>query len=212
MARFAKIGIGPGQTFDFNSFSSEIQAAIKQGISDAWGEYEALKKRVDNQEVTSGDLFGTREFLNNNYLYRMAGAILGIYGNSKHEAMYPIYTVDSEGNPLQGDLKYTIKFDKDQEPPAHGFWSLTMYELPSSLLVSNPLNRYLINSPMMPQLKKDADGGMTIYIQNTSPGKNQESNWLPAPKGQFMAVMRIYWPKEEPLNGTWKRPEMKKVE
>jgi hypothetical protein len=212
MARFAKIGIGPGQNFDFKAFPSEIQEAINLGISDAWTEYEELKKRVDQQEITSGDLFGTRDYLNNNYLYRMAGAIIGIYGNSKAEAMYPIYSVDSEGNLLHGDKKYAIKFDNGQEPPASGFWSLTMYELPSSLLVSNPLDRYLINSAMLPNLKKDPDGGFTLYIQNSSPGKSKESNWLPAPKGSFVIVMRIYWPKEEALNGTWIRSEMVKVD
>ena len=86
-----------------------------------------------------------------------------------------------------------------------------MYELPSSLLVANPINRYLINSPMLPTLKRDADGGITIFIQNESPGKNNESNWLPAPKGPFMAVMRLYWPKEEAINGTWKQPPMELV-
>jgi hypothetical protein len=81
-----------------------------------------------------------------------------------------------------------------------------MYELPSMLLTANPLNRYLINSPMLPQLKKDADGGITLYIQNASPGKDKESNWLPAPKGPFYVVLRVYWPKEEILNGSWKVP------
>jgi hypothetical protein len=81
-----------------------------------------------------------------------------------------------------------------------------MYELPSMLLTANPLNRYLINSPMLPQLKKDADGGITLCIQNTSPGKNNEANWLPAPKGPFYVVLRVYWPKEEILNGSWKVP------
>jgi hypothetical protein len=85
-----------------------------------------------------------------------------------------------------------------------------MYELPSMLLTPNPINRYLINSPMIPQLKKDADGGITLYIQNPSPGKAKESNWLPAPKGPFYVVLRVYWPKEEILNGSWKVPPIAK--
>lgn len=211
MQRFTKIGIGAGQKFDTTAYSQEIKAAMKQGIADAWADFEALKKRIDDHEVASGDVFGTREFLKNNYLYRMAAAILGIYGNSKNEAMYPFYSLDSNGNPLNGENKYMLRFEPGQTPPAHGFWSLTMYELPASLLVSNSINRYLINSPMLPQLKKDPDGGITIYIQSTSPGKDKESNWLPAPKAPFMAVMRIYWPKEEALNGTWKQPQINKV-
>jgi hypothetical protein len=92
------------------------------------------------------------------------------------------------------------------------FWSLTLYELPASLLYANPINRYLINSPMLPDLKKDADGGITLYVQNESPGKDLESNWLPAPKGPFWSVLRLYWPKSEALNGTWKAPKMNKVQ
>ena len=114
--------------------------------------------------------------------------MLGIYGNSKQEAMYPIYTVDSNGQPLDGSKSYTLRFAPGQLPPANAFWSLTMYELPSSLLVANPINRYLLNSPMLPQFKRDADGGLTFYIQNESPGADKEANWLPAPKGPFMAV------------------------
>ena len=88
----------------------------------------------------------------------------------------------------------------------NAFWSLTMYELPASLLVANPINRYLINSPMLPELKHDADGGVTLLIQNASPGKDKEANWLPAPRGPFLVVMRLYWPKEVALDGDWRRP------
>ena len=86
-----------------------------------------------------------------------------------------------------------------------------MYELPASLLVANPINRYLINSPMLPQLKRDADGGVTLIIQNESPGKDKESNWLPAPKGPFAMYMRLYWPKEGALDGKWQAPALKRV-
>lgn len=211
MERFGKIGIVPGKKFDTTNMSPAILEALRQGIGDAWAEYAALKKKVDNKEITSGDMFGTRAFLKNNYLYRMGGAILGIYGNSKEEAMYPIYSLDAENQPLNGANNYSIRFGPGQLPPANSFWSLTMYELPASLLVENPINRYLINSSMLDQLKKDADGSITLHIQNASPGKDKESNWLPAPKGPFMMAIRIYWPKEEALNGTWKQPPLNKV-
>ena len=93
----------------------------------------------------------------------------------------------------------------------NAFWSLTMYNLPAQLLVKNPINRYLINSPMLPNLKTDADGGLTIYIQTDSPGKDNESNWLPAPNAPFMLAMRYYWPKPELLNDQWKSPSVVSV-
>ncbi|SFO86025.1 Uncharacterized conserved protein [Mesorhizobium sp. NFR06] len=211
MARFAKIGVSAGKAFDVNTLSSNMKTAIEQGTADAWAELANLKKKIDAREVTSGDLLGTREHLKNNYLYRMAGAVLGIYGNSKEEAMYPVYTVDSEGQTLDGGNRYTVHFTPDQLPPANAFWSLTMYDLPSSLLVANPINRYLLNKSMLSQFVKDADGGLTFYIQNQSPGDAEEANWLPAPKGPFMVVMRLYWPKPQALDGSWKQPPAMKT-
>lgn len=211
MARFAKIGVEAGKTFDASKLSPEMKTAIDQGIADAWDDLATLLKRVDAKEVTSGDMFGTREYLKNNYLYRMAAAKLGIYGNSKQEAMYPVYAIDADGKKVDGANKYTVHFAADKLPPVNAFWSLTMYEMPSSLLVANPLNRYLINSPMLPQLAKDADGGLTLYIQNESPGKDKEPNWLPAPKGLFVMAMRLYWPKEEALEGKWTAPPLQRT-
>jgi len=213
MARFARIGVGPGQTFDLGRFSPEVQQALADGIADAWKEYDDFKReKIDTGAVTSGQLFGTREFLDNNYLYRMAGAVLGIYGNSRMEALYPIYSADADGNPFDGANRYTVHFAPGQFPPVNAFWSLTMYEMPASLLVANPINRYLINSPMLPKLQKDADGGVTIYIENASPGKAREANWLPAPKGPFSMAMRLYWPQEAALDGTWQAPQAEKVQ
>src|SRR5216117_993073 len=211
MARFARIGVGAGKTMDASKFSPEMKAAIEQGVADAWADFGELEKRFAAGKVTSGDVFGTRQYLNNNYLYRMAATVLGIYGNSKQEAMYPFYAVDEAKQKLTGANRYTVRFAPGQLPPVHAFWSLTMYELPQSLLVANPINRYLINSPMLPQLVKNADGGLTLYVQNESPGKDKEPNWLPAPKGPFIAFMRLYWPKEAALDGTWKHPPMTKT-
>jgi hypothetical protein len=162
--------------------------------------------------VTSGDVFGTREYLKNNYLYRMGAAVMGIYGNAKLEAMYPVYGVDFDGKKLDGANRYTMRFAPGQLPPVNAFWSLTMYELPKSLLVANPINRYLLNSPMLPQLQRDADGGLTLLIQNESPGKDKEANWLPAPKGPFIMYMRLYWPKDEAVEGKWTAPKLRKAE
>lgn len=184
---------------------------MQEGIQDAWAEMADLKKKVVAGQVSSGDGFGTRAFLKNNYLFRMSGAFLGIYGNSKEEAIYPAYYVDAAGEKLNGKNRYILRFPSGQLPPANSFWSLTMYDQPASLLVANPLNRYLLNSTMLGEFKKDADGGFTFFIQADSPGKNKESNWLPSPKGDFALIMRLYWPKKTALNGTWKQPQLVKI-
>jgi hypothetical protein len=211
MARFAKIGVGAGKNLEVSKLPSDLKQAMETGIADAWADFGGVLKQFNEGKVTSGDVFGTRQELKNNYLYRMAAAVLGIYGNSKQEAMYPMYGVDSEGQKLSGANNYTLRFTDGELPPVHAFWSLTMYKMPESLLVANPINRYLINSPMLPQLKKDSDGGLSLYIQNESPGKDKESNWLPAPKGPFVMYMRLYWPKEEALKGRWTAPPLKRA-
>lgn len=211
MARFAKIGVGAGKNFDVSTLTPELRQAIEDGMADAWAELAILRSRIDAKEVTAGETFGTREYLKNNYLYRMAAAVLGIYGNSKQEAMYPIYTVDDAEQKLEGSGRYTMRFAAGKLPPVDAFWSVTMYSLPDSLLVANPLDRYLLNSPMLPRFKKDSDGGLTLYIQHESPGKDLEANWLPAPQGPFMVVMRLYWPKEPALDGTWSVPPLKRI-
>jgi hypothetical protein len=214
MERFAKIGVGAEKTFDAAKLTPEVRQAIEQGVADAWKEYNEFKStQVDSGKVTSGDILGARDYLKNNYLYRMVAAILGIYGNSKAEAMYPLYTVDAAGEKLDAAKnRYTLRFAPGQLPPANAFWSVTMYDLPSSLLVANPLNRYLLNAPMLPQFKRDADGGLTLIIQNESPGKDTEANWLPAPKGPFWIAMRLYWPKDEAMEGKWTAPPLTRAQ
>lgn len=212
MARFAELNIGAGKSFDLDAFPPDIQKAITDGMADAWAAFKDYKATmIDTGKASSADSFGTRAFLKNDYLQRMSGAALGIYGNSKDEALYPAYFTDDEEKPLAGANRYTLRFEPGQMPPVNAFWSLTLYELPSSLLYANPLNRYLINSSMLPNLKKDADGGLTLYVQNESPSPDNEANWLPAPTGPFFAAMRLYWPKPEALDGQWKAPPLQHV-
>ena len=211
MARFAKLGVGAGMNFDAGKLSPEMKMAVEQGMADAWAVFADVKKQMDAGKVTSGDMFGTREFMKDNYRYRMAAAVLGIYGNSRQEAIYPLYFLDSGGLKPNGANRYTVRFAPGQLPPVNSFWSLTMYELPGSFLVANPLNRYLLNSSMLPQFKRDADGGLTLHIQDQSPGKDREANWLPAPKGPFQMIMRLYWPKEAAVEGKWTAPLLKQV-
>jgi hypothetical protein len=208
-ARFAKLGLGIGKTFDPDSLSPEMQKALKDGLADGWAAFAEYKeKEIDTGKTSSSDNFGTRAHLKNNYYARMAGAVLGIYGNAKEEALYPVYLNDANHEKLDGSKKYTLHFAAGELPPVNAFWSVTLYELPSSLLYANPLNRYLINSPMIPSLKRDNDGGLTLYVQHDSPGTDHESNWLPAPAGPFFMAMRLYWPKSAALEGQWKAPAL----
>ncbi len=117
-----------------------------------------------------------------------------------------------DGQPLDGSHRYRVRIAPGQLPPVNAFGSVTMYGMPESLLAANPINRYLINSPMLPSLKKDADGGITLHVQNESPGKALEPNWLPSPEGPFVMAMRLYWPKAEALDGTWKAPKVERAQ
>lgn len=211
--RFAKIGVVPGKPFDVNALSPEMRQALADGMADAWKALAEFKTgMIDTGKRTSADGFGTRAFLNGDYMARMASAAFGIYGNSKEEAVYPAYFVDASGQSLDASKHaYKLRFAPGALPPAKSFWSITMYALPSSLLVDNPLDRYLINSSMLPGLKRDPDGGITLYLQSTSPGKALESNWLPAPSGPFWSAMRLYWPKPAALDGRWKQPALIRV-
>ncbi len=210
-ARFERLGIGTG-AFDASKLDPEIREAIEEGMADAWSEFAEFKRtQLDTGIKTAADGYGTREFLKNDYIGRMSSAVLGIYGNTAEEAMYPAYFVDSEGQPMKGSNRYLMRFAPGELPPVNSFWSVTMYAMPESRLVSNPLNRYLINSPMLPDLKRDTDGGLTLYLQHRSPGQDKESNWLPAPEGEFIIIMRLYWPKESALTGDWKQPSLVRV-
>jgi hypothetical protein len=214
-AKLARIGIGAGKSFDFKDLSVEHKVEVGQGMKDGKAKVEQYlasgKKNINGWKV--GSLFGDRAFFNGDWLKRAAAAQGGIYGNDAAEAMYPMTKTLADGEVLDGSKhNYTLTFLAGQFPPVNAFWSVTMYDGKSQLLIENPINRYLINSPMLPQMKKNADGSLTIYIQKDSPGEANEANWLPAPHDTIYLVMRLYWPKESPPSilpageGTWKPP------
>ena len=212
LTRFAKINVGPGQTFSFSSFSPEIQQAINDGIKDANADLETVMKKINTDQVSSGDMFGTRDFLKDNYLYRFAGAKLGLYGNSKQDAIYFGYFADANQQPLDASKSnYELHFAKGDLPPTKAFWSLTMYDGKTQLLVPNPLKRYLLNSTTLKSYKYGPDGSLTLYLSHDNPGPAKQSNWLPAPNGPFYAVLRDYLPGESVVDGTWKKPQMQPV-
>jgi hypothetical protein len=214
-AKLARIGIGPGKTFDFKDLSLEHKVEVGLGMKDGDAKIDqyllAGQKGINGWKV--GSWFGDRDFFHGNWLLRAAGAKGGIYGNDAIEATYPITKTLANGDELDASKHdYTLTFARDQFPPVNAFWSVTMYDGKTQLLVANPINRFLINSPMLPELKKSADGSLTLYIQRNSPGADKESNWLPAPNGPVYLVMRLYWPKTEPPSilppgsGTWQPP------
>jgi hypothetical protein len=123
---------------------------------------------------------------------------------TSHKKLYPATFTDIEGRPLNGTNDYVIHFNPGQTPPVDGFWSISMYN-DKSLFVDNPINRYTI-SKYTEGLKNNTDGSLDIYIQNTSPGADKESNWLPAPDADFKLTMRLYLPQPQVLNGTWQLP------
>jgi len=210
MERFARIGVGAGLPFDVKSLSPEMLAAFEAGIADAWEAFETINKQVAVGEEKSSNFYGTREYLNNNYLYRFAGAKIGIYGNSKQEAIYPIYSADDADQIPDGSTsQYTITLT--EEPPAEAFWSITMYDAKTQLLINNPINRYLVNSPMMDKFVRGPDGSLTFYLQKDSPPEPLSANWLPAPAAPFYAVMRLYIPEPRAYEGEWSPPPLKCV-
>ncbi len=212
LARFAKLNIGPGQTFDFSKFSPEIQQAINDGIKDSNADLDTVMKKINTDQISSGEMFGARDFLKDNYLYRYAGAKLGLYGNSKQDALYFGYFVDANHQPLDASKSsYELHFAKGELPPTKAFWSLTMYDGKTQLLVENPLKRYLLNSTTLKSYKYGADGSLTLYISHANPGAAKEANWLPAPDGPFYGIFRVYLPGDAVLDGSWKKPQMQPV-
>jgi hypothetical protein len=213
-ARFAKIGIEAGKSFSFDKLTAgqkaDLAAAMKSG-------YEKIKEKVgtlgkDENGWRVGKLALSRSDEKGDWTFRAAVAMAGIYANDAVEALYPLLATDEGGNkPDCSKNRYTLTFPKGQLPPVRAFWSVTMYDGKTQLLIENPINRYLINSPMLPDLKVNSDGSLTLYIQKDSPGKEKEPNWLPAPDGPIYVVMRLYWPREEALTGEWTPPAVVRV-
>ena len=221
--RLARLGIGPGQDFDFWALPPDIQEALTTGVEEGFAEIEQFIGENSKDPLASAKIFGTREFLTESaqknygyetpYLIRSVAAHMGLYGNSGKEAIYPTYLIDAEQQPLDASAnRYTVAFAAGQLPPVKAFWSLTMYDGQTQLFIDNPLDRYLLNSTIMDQLRMGEDGSLTLYIQKESPGKNHERNWLPAPNGPFYMVLRLYGPAPEALDGTWTPPSVERAE
>jgi len=219
-AKLARIGIGAGKTFDFGDLDLEHKLEVGIGMKDGDKKIDVYLasgiKDVNGWKI--GSWFGDRSFYDGNWLKRAAAAKGGIYGNDSVEATYPMTKTLVDGEVLDGSKhNYMLTFLAGQLPPVNAFWSVTMYDGKTQFLIKNPINRYLINSPMLPGMKKNDDGSLTLYIQKDSPGADKESNWLPAPNDTIYLVMRLYWPRTEAPSilpageGTWQPPAIVKV-
>jgi len=203
VARMKRIGIELGKSFDVAKADAVVRKAIDEAPTDAQKLMEwkvPTIARVVNNWSMNTDTMGV---YGNYYLKRAIVAQFGLGANLPEDAIYPLNLADESGKPLDGANKYAIHFTKDEIPPAGAFWSITLYD-PEGFQVANSLNRFAVSSWM--PFKRDADGSLTLYFQNESPGSDRESNWLPAPKGAFNLTMRLYAPKPEALTGVWNPP------
>ena len=208
VTQMSKLGIEPGKPFNFAGLDAKVQEALKDVPKVANAKIMEHFKSAGNDE--NGWVFTTKtgEY-GTNYLQRALITAIGLGANRPQDAVYPTSEVDAAGKPYSGANKYVMHFPKGQLPPVDGFWSLTMYN-GEYFFVENPLNRYTLSA--RDKLQANADGSVDLYIQHENPGREKESNWLPAPEGKFILMLRMYWPKETPpsiIDGTWKIPAVK---
>jgi hypothetical protein len=209
LAKFASIGIVPGQDFDATKLKADFLKRVPEvGFDRIMLQFKINKDIKDESGwayTTKTGIYGT------DYLMRALVTAIGLGANRPQDAVYPTSLKDGEGRKYNGENKYVMHFPEGQLPPAQGFWSLTMYDS-SYFFVNNPLNRYSISARQ--NLKSNPDGSTDLYIQKDSPGSDKESNWLPAPGGDFVLMLRLYWPDESDpsiIDGSWKIPPVKKV-
>ena len=201
----SNIGLTVDHGFDASALSDGEKKSLTQAITD--GEPMLAAKAAGLGKNVNGWQYAPvlNEYFGTDYMLRGAIGFEAMFENSPIEAFYPGVFVDADGKTLDGSTgKYTLTFPKGKTPPVGAFWSTTMYDAKKRLMVENSINRYKISSA--DNLKTDADGSTTIYIQADSPGKDKESNWLPAPKEPFYMLFRMYQPDIEVLNGQYKLP------
>jgi hypothetical protein len=205
----AKIGIVPGKSFDPAKLDRAVVTGLERGAVAGRGSIFAEAKKPQGKVVNGWDMMMDIGQYGTKYQFRAVVALVGLGANLPEDAIYPHAKVDADGKPLTGTNRYTIHFPKGQLPPVDAFWSITLYNA-KQFFVDNPIDRYAIGD--RDKLKFGDDGSLTLYVQNESPGKDRESNWLPAPKDSFNLFMRLYWPKKAIIDGTWKPPAIVKVD
>jgi hypothetical protein len=213
LARMAKLGIVPGKPFELSKLDPTVQVALKDIQQTALKKIEANKGSMG--EIVNGWVVskGLGSYGPADYMKRATVAAFGWPANQERDAVYPYTDVDFTGQKLTGANKYSLTFPKDATPPVNGFWSITMYMIDEGWwFIPNPLNRFTVSLRNNP--KFNDDGSLTLYFQNESPGADKEANWLPAPKDDFITMLRMYWPKDSGtsiLNGSWKPQAVQKA-
>jgi hypothetical protein len=210
LAEMAKIGLVPGQPFDLSKLAPDVRNALANVGKTAYtliaGEQKKGGKMVNGWLITTGTgAYGT------NYLWRAGVSAYGWGANLSKDAVYPSAKADSNGTTLAGTNTYAVHFAKGETPPVDGFWSITMYDR-EYYFYPNLLNKLTVSPRDHPAL--NADGSLDLYFSHEKPANAPRANWLPAPAGQFILMMRMYWPKEtlpSILDGTWLPPPVKKV-
>ena len=210
LARIKRIGIVPGESFDFAKASPAVKAALERAVVDGLqlmkDTLPSLAPAVNGWQMNT-DTMGV---YGNFYMKRAIIALVGLGANQTDDAIYPLNLSDADGKPMEGEKRYVLHFSKAELPPVDAFWSVTMYDA-KGFQVANKINRFAIGD--RDALKYNADGSLDIYIQHESPGKNKESNWLPSPaKGVLGVTMRLYAPKAQALDGRWVPPAIQKVQ
>ncbi|MGW9331154.1 DUF1254 domain-containing protein [Bosea sp. NPDC055594] len=209
LAKFARLGIVPGQSFDASKFKFDFVRRVPEVGYDRIMLQFKINKAITRENgwayTTKTGIYGT------DYLMRGLVTAIGLGANRPQDALYPVSKTDMDDRKYSGANKYVMRFPKGRLPPVEAFWSVTMYD-PAMFFVDNPLNRYSISPRQNP--KMNPDGSTDLYIQHETPGKDLESNWLPAPAGDFVLMLRMYWPSETNptiLDGSWTIPPAKKV-
>jgi len=209
--RMREIGLEPGKPFEASKLDPALVRTINAAAKDALADVEQSGKsgagigtHVNGwfYQTSTVGTYGTA------YKLRAMGTLIGLGVNLPEDAIYPATFVDGEGKPYSGANRYVLHFDKGKFPPAGAFWSVTLYDK-DGFQVPNVLSRFAIGD--RDKLKFNADGSLDLYIQNESPDADRESNWLPAPAGEFNLAMRLYSPRREVSDGGWTPPPVKKA-
>jgi hypothetical protein len=205
--RLKGIGLERGMAFEQRNLNPAFVEELENGVRDAQEKIVAEARKPHGKNINGWQFMENLGHYGTDYLWRAVVALIGLGANQPEDAIYPHATVDSDGQPLTGANEDVMRFAPGELPPVSAFWSVTLYN-DKQFFADNPINRYAIGD--RDKLKPNDDGSLSLYIQNQSPGKDLESNWLPAPKGEFNLFMRLYWPKKEVIEGIWKPPKVER--